>query len=146
MGLQNVSFRQLICFQWLRYILPYGLGWPGKICWAICFHLYSPNIRFLKDKFSWQHSKKVSRTLVFDSHISPYYWEIVETKYNHTEVFPVCHWCTTAIRCSVLQATEERMGEASLQTHIQIWHQATTNQVRICQWVMCNLEYGNDER
>ena len=28
----------------------------------------------------------------------------------------------------------------------RIWHQATANQVRICQWVMCNLEYRNEER
>ena len=48
-----------------RYILPYGLGWPGKICWVISFHLYSPNIRLWKDKFSWQHSKNLSQTLIY---------------------------------------------------------------------------------
>ena len=35
------------------------------VLWAggICFHLYSPNIRLQKNKFLWQHSKKISRTL-----------------------------------------------------------------------------------
>ena len=42
----------------MRNILPYGLGWGGKICWAICFYLFSPNIRLQNDIFSRQHVKK----------------------------------------------------------------------------------------
>ena len=30
----------------------YIVLWAEKICWAICFHRYSPNIRLKKDKFS----------------------------------------------------------------------------------------------
>ena len=82
----------------------------------------------------------------FYSHISPCCWESIGTKYNHTEITPTCYWlCYTAIKCSMLQAAEKRMGGKSSQTHIQIWHQATTDQVTICQWVMCNVEYRNEE-
>ena len=42
----------------------YVVLWAGKICWAIDFHLYSPNISLQKDKFSQQHFKKISRTLI----------------------------------------------------------------------------------
>ena len=38
----------------------YIVLWAGKICWAIWFHLYSPNIRLEKDEFSRQHFKKIS--------------------------------------------------------------------------------------
>ena len=34
--------------------------WIGKICWAICFHLHSPNVRFQKDKCSLRHFKKIN--------------------------------------------------------------------------------------
>ena len=37
----------------------------GKICWATCFHLYSPNIKFQNDTFSRQYFKKVGRTLIY---------------------------------------------------------------------------------
>ena len=47
-----------ICFE--KYIVLSA----GKICWAIGFHLYSLNIRLQKDKFSRQHFKKISRTLL----------------------------------------------------------------------------------
>ena len=39
------------------------MGWAGTIYWAICFHLYSPNIRWRKYKFSRQHFKKMSWTM-----------------------------------------------------------------------------------
>ena len=42
----------------MRNILFYG---PKKFV-GVCFHLYSPSIRLLKDKFS-HHFKKISRTL-----------------------------------------------------------------------------------
>ena len=42
-----------------KYVL-----WTGKICWVIHFHLYSPNIRLQKGKFSRQLFKKISRTLL----------------------------------------------------------------------------------
>ena len=38
----------------------YTVLWAKKICWAICFHLYSPKARFWKDKFSQQNFKKIS--------------------------------------------------------------------------------------
>ena len=31
----------------------YTVLWSGKICWAICLHLYLPHLRLWKDKFSW---------------------------------------------------------------------------------------------
>ena len=37
--------------------------WIWKFCWATSFHPYSPNIRLRKDKFPWQHFKKIHRTL-----------------------------------------------------------------------------------
>ena len=43
----------------MRNILPYGLGWGGKICWAICFYLFSLNIRLQNNIFSRQHVKKI---------------------------------------------------------------------------------------
>ena len=40
------------------------MGWAGRMCLTICFLLYSPNIRFRKDKFSRQHFKKISQILI----------------------------------------------------------------------------------
>ena len=37
--------------------------WIWKFCWATSFHPYSTNIRLRKDKFPWQHFKKIHRTL-----------------------------------------------------------------------------------
>ena len=37
--------------------------WATEICWTVCFHSYSLNVRLPKDKFSWQHFKMISRTL-----------------------------------------------------------------------------------
>ena len=53
----------------VRNILPYGLGWPGTIYWAICLHLYSPDITLQMDKFSRQHLQKISWTLFLPSAI-----------------------------------------------------------------------------
>ena len=36
----------------------YSVPWAGTICWATCFHPYSPNVRLRKDNFSRQHFKK----------------------------------------------------------------------------------------
>ena len=41
----------------------YIVLWAGKICWAIYFQFYSPNLRLRKDNFSQQHLKKICRTL-----------------------------------------------------------------------------------
>ena len=38
--------------------------WTGKIWLAICFHLYSPNIRLWTDKFSWKFFKMIRQTLI----------------------------------------------------------------------------------
>ena len=52
---------QWICFQQLWEIyLPMG----REICWAACFHPYSPKIRLWKDNFSRQPIKKIRRTLM----------------------------------------------------------------------------------
>ena len=41
------------------------LAWmTGVIYWTICFYLYSPNIRLWRDKFSGQHFRKISWTLL----------------------------------------------------------------------------------
>ena len=39
--------------------------WAGKICWSTCFNLCSLKIRLPKDYTSWQHLKKISRTLKY---------------------------------------------------------------------------------
>ena len=41
----------------------YNVLWAGKICWTLCFYLYSLSIKLRKDKFSWHHLKKISRNL-----------------------------------------------------------------------------------
>ena len=33
--------------------------WVRKICWAICFHLHSPDISLQKNKFLGRHFKKI---------------------------------------------------------------------------------------
>ena len=45
----------------------YIVLWERKICCAINFYLYSPNLRFLKDKFSRQQFKKISQTLTTEA-------------------------------------------------------------------------------
>ena len=45
----------------------YIVLWEGKICRAINFYLYSPNLRFLKDTFSRQQFKKISQTLTTET-------------------------------------------------------------------------------
>ena len=45
----------------------YIVLWERKICRAINFYLYSPNLRFLKDKFSRQQFKKISQTLTTEA-------------------------------------------------------------------------------
>ena len=42
----------------MRNILPYGLGWGGKICRAICFLSFFTQHRLQNDIFSRQHVKK----------------------------------------------------------------------------------------
>ena len=43
----------------------YIVLWAGKICWSTCFNLCSLKIRLPKDYISWQHLKKISRTLKY---------------------------------------------------------------------------------
>ena len=38
----------------------YIVQWTWKICLAICFHLYSPNIRLGENNFSREYFKKIS--------------------------------------------------------------------------------------
>ena len=45
----------------------YIVLWERKICRAINFYLYSPNLRFLKNKFSRQQFKKISQTLTTEA-------------------------------------------------------------------------------
>ena len=60
LGLRNYSFRQSSCFQnYQKSIFLYA----GKICWAKCFHTYSPKIRLRNNNFSRQRLKKISQTL-----------------------------------------------------------------------------------
>ena len=54
----------------------YIVLWAGEIYWRICFYVYSPNLRLRKDKFSWHHFRKISRTLY--AHVLLRY-----TKANH---------------------------------------------------------------
>ena len=48
-----VSDKKIVFSNCEKYIVL----WARKVCWAICFHLYSPNISLQKDKFSQQHFK-----------------------------------------------------------------------------------------
>ena len=43
----------------------YIVLWAGKICWSTCFNLCSLKISLPKDYNSWQHLKKISRTLKY---------------------------------------------------------------------------------
>ena len=56
-----VSDNKILFSNWEKYI---DL-WAGEICWATYFHSFSLNIRLGKDIFSWQHFKKINRTLLY---------------------------------------------------------------------------------
>ena len=43
-------------------IVEFNASWDWET-WSICFHSYSSKIMLRKDKFSWQHFKKLSWTL-----------------------------------------------------------------------------------
>ena len=83
--------------------------WASTICWAICFHLYSPNVMLRKGKFSWQHSKKISQTL---GYIQQAYWfKKIRVFYITSEVFHFV-WLDT----SVLLLTRETRNFNSCQS------------------------------
>ena len=60
-GPEERQFQKILFSATSRNMLCY---WEGKICWAISFNVYSPNLSSLKDKLSWQHFKKISWTLI----------------------------------------------------------------------------------
>ena len=61
LGLINGRFRQCVFSNIEEYIVLSG----GEICWAIYFHIYSPNLRLQKYKVSRQHFKNISQTLKY---------------------------------------------------------------------------------
>ena len=70
----------------------------GKICRATCFHLYSPNLRFQKDKFSQQCFKKISQTLSkllknHNQNLKLVFWWWADKWNNHVNSFPYENCC-----------------------------------------------------
>ena len=60
-GLEKLQFQTINLFY--SNCEKYIVLWVGKTCWAICFHIYSPNIRLQNEKFSGQCFKKISQAL-----------------------------------------------------------------------------------
>ena len=56
LSLRNGSFIQKIVFSNIEKY--YIVLWAWRICWAICFYLYSPTLSLRKNTFSRQHFKK----------------------------------------------------------------------------------------
>ena len=80
--------------------------WVGKFFWVTCFHPYSSKIRLRKDKFSWQHFKKISRTLhgitrgILNHFVARIYYFVLDmmevlwhhqVKNQHKELYLKCH-------------------------------------------------------
>ena len=56
---ETIFSDKFIFSNWQKYIVL----WTEEICEPTYFHSFSPNLGLGKDKFSWQHFKKISQTL-----------------------------------------------------------------------------------
>ena len=101
-----------------------------QIFWSCFWSPSSANVSWAFDSYITQcHPENNIMILKFAPHVSDHISDILQL-----------------LDVACFKSLKREWERCLLKCISKRWHRATVNQIRICQWVMCNLEYKNEER